>query len=94
MLFKAILLAFALSEGADVATTHSAFGRGCVEANPIFGTNPPIGRIVAVKVPVTLFVGWMGVKAHRRKPTLATVAIAGVSVFNFAVSAHNMGCGR
>jgi len=37
---------------ADTASTASALDRGCKEANPLFGSDPSTGTIVAVKLGV------------------------------------------
>ena len=48
MLLKALLIAMALSEGADVATTKAAFDRGCIEGQPALW---PFGRRLAASKP-------------------------------------------
>jgi hypothetical protein len=38
---------------ADAVTTRQAIGRGCTEANPLYGKQPGYGRLLAIKVPIS-----------------------------------------
>jgi len=35
---------------ADVGSTYSAFERGCVEGNPLYGDDPSIGQIAVINL--------------------------------------------
>ena len=59
-MFKALLLSFTMAQGADLATTQRALAHGCHEANPLFGSNPSMTRIVSQKVGISVGVGTLG----------------------------------
>jgi hypothetical protein len=93
MLFKAMLIAFALSEGADVKTTVDSLGRGCYEANPLIGSaRPSIGRLIAIKVPASIFVGGTAVKLHKNHKKAAIGVLASITAMNGTVAWLNTRC--
>ena len=95
MLLKAMILIVLAAEGADVKTTRDAFARGCVEANPLFGRNPSIGRIVALKIPATVTIAWGGAKLHKSGHKKAAIGLmAGAATATAAAAFQNTRCGR
>lgn len=96
MLFKAMLIALTVSSNAaDVATTRGAIGRGCVEANPMMGSqNPSAVRLVLLKAPSVFAMSYVGVKLSKHHPKAAAFLTGGIAGGVFTAAAHNMRCGR
>lgn len=61
---KELMIAFLLAQGADAVTTSVNLSRGCVEANPIYGSSQT--RVLGTKAAVT--VTWAAL-AHVFKDT-------------------------
>lgn len=64
---KALLLTMLLSQGADLATTHIGLKRGCVEMNPLYGTEVSLPVLYAAKGTSMFLMGtvaWGGRKSH------------------------------
>jgi hypothetical protein len=70
---KELLLTFLLAQGADMATTHAALSRGCVEMNPILGKTP--ASMYAVKGSTTVAVSYVVWKAEKAKQHKAVKVI-------------------
>ena len=63
-------VAVAVAAVADIATTEAALHRGCHEANPIYGTHPSVGELVALHAMPLAFL-W----PHRKNKWLYAPAV-------------------
>ena len=83
------------TQAADIITTQSALSRGCTESNPIYGSQPNMGKLAAQKAIVTVPVVALMVIAdkhgHHLPSWLMAGAIAGVTT---PAVVKNLSCGR
>ena len=97
MSFKALLLTFALTQGADLTTTLVGLKQGCHEANPLYGTNPSPTTMVARKTASFAIIGSFAWGMHKRGNTrmAKTILWTGIGVTGgaAALNLHRLGAG-
>lgn len=72
---KALLLAFLLAQGTDLATTAVGIHRGCMEVNPLYGRNVSITDVVIRKGAATVVIGTVAWGVHKKGQTKAAKII-------------------
>lgn len=80
------------SQAADVASTQAALGRGCSEANPIFGEDPSTGSMVLIKVAlvgVSLSVTEYFYAGHEDQQELRNWVFGSLAVAGFGAAGWN-----
>lgn len=61
---------------ADIATTQSCLSRKtCQEGNPIYGKNPSLWKMVAIRVPMEIAIDYLAWRAFRKDPEAAIRAV-------------------
>lgn len=80
----------------DVASTRAAISHGAYEANPLYGSRPGLGRLVAVKAAIdlpvvlgTLFLGRYTRGQSRWKRSEVLIPAIALSVPQFWAAHHN-----
>jgi hypothetical protein len=78
---KALLLAFAIAQGSDLATTVVGLNRGCEELNPLYGRNPSYTKLTARKLTGVAIIGSIAWGAHKsgHNGVAKTVLWAGIA---------------
>jgi hypothetical protein len=91
MSLKALLLTFALAQGADLTTTMVGLKRGCEELNPLYGRNPSYTKLTARKMTGMAVIGTIAWGAHKsgHNGVSKTVLWAGIASGG-AAAAWNM----
>lgn len=57
---------------ADIASTQSCLKRGtCQEANPLYGKNPSLGKMVAIRVPLEVAIDFAARELFKSHPNTA-----------------------
>lgn len=84
-----------LGQGADVVSTERALDRGCVEANPFFGSDPSTGLLIGVKA-LALGGTYYYIEEHYQgdKQTMRNIAYSmfGIAGFGLAIYNENVDC--
>lgn len=80
---------------ADIITTQGSLSRGCIESNPIYGSQPNAGKLAVqkaiVSVPVVALMVIADKHGHHLPSWLMAGAIAGVTT---PAVVKNLSCGR
>ena len=74
-----MLLALLLTAALDAGTTCAAMSRGLMEANPIYGTRPSCGRVVATKAAGTGGAMWLSTKLKPKPRKWVMVGLIGMN---------------
>ncbi len=76
-----MLLALLLTAALDAGTTCAAMSRGgFMEANPIYGSHPSCGRVVATKAAGTGAAAWLSTKLKPKPRKWVMVGLIGANV--------------
>ena len=87
---KEMLLIMALGQGLDMATTHVALNRGCIELNPILAGHS-LPTMYAIKAGGAFTIGWAATRASKRGRGKSAKILLGIAAgAGFAAAAWNL----
>ena len=75
-----MLLALLLTAALDVGMTCAALSRGLLESNPVYGSHPSCGRVVAIKAAGTGGAVWLTSRMRPKARRWVRVALVSVNV--------------